>query len=210
MNKYFNRRYVIQGIFISVAILLLIKLFYIQIIDDKYKLSADNNVLRKLIIYPARGVIVDRKGKILVQNEPVYDLMVIPNQVKAFDTLEFCSLLNITKIQFDKSFKKAKNYSIYRASFLEKQLSAITYAAFQEKADAIKNFSKQIMKIDEVVECHHISGSADFLLKVIVPDIKSYERLILDKISKILEISHLQTMMILSTTKYSHALPLEY
>lgn len=79
-----------------------------------------------------------------------------------------------------------------------------------QKADAIKNFSKQIMKIDEVVECHHISGSADFLLKVIVPDIKSYERLILDKISKILEISHLQTMMILSTTKYSHALPLEY
>lgn len=79
-----------------------------------------------------------------------------------------------------------------------------------QKADAIKNFTKQIMKIDEVVECHHISGSADFLLKVIVPDIKSYERLILDKISKILEISHLQTMMILSTTKYSHALPLEY
>ena len=79
-----------------------------------------------------------------------------------------------------------------------------------QKTDAIKNFSKQIMKIDEVVECHHISGSADFLLKVIVPDIKSYERLILDKISKILEISHLQTMMILSTTKYSHALPLEY
>lgn len=79
-----------------------------------------------------------------------------------------------------------------------------------QKADAIKNFNKQIMKIDEVVECHHISGSADFLLKVIVPDIKSYERLILDKISKILEISHLQTMMILSTTKYSHALPLDY
>ena len=79
-----------------------------------------------------------------------------------------------------------------------------------QKTDAIKNLSKQIMKIDEVVECHHISGSADFLLKVIVPDIKSYERLILDKISKILEISHLQTMMILSTTKYSHALPLDY
>jgi penicillin-binding protein 2 len=133
MNKYFNRRYVIQGIFISVAILLLFKLFYIQIIDDKYKLSADNNVLRKLIIYPARGVIVDRKGKILVQNEPVYDLMVIPNQVKPFDTLTFCSLLNISKKQFDKAFKKAKNYSIYRASFLEKQLSAITYAAFQER-----------------------------------------------------------------------------
>ncbi len=78
------------------------------------------------------------------------------------------------------------------------------------KSDAIKNFTKQIQGIDEVVECHHISGSADFLLKVIVPDIKSYERLILDKISKMQEISHLQTMMILSTNKYSHSVPLQY
>ncbi len=76
------------------------------------------------------------------------------------------------------------------------------------KSDAVQNFMKQIMKIDEVIECHHITGSADFLLKVIVKDIKSYERLILDKISKMQEIAHLQTMMILSTPKQSHSLPL--
>jgi penicillin-binding protein 2 len=133
MNSFFKRRYIIQGVFIFIAIILLGRLFYIQVIDDKYKLSADNNVLRKIIIYPARGVILDRHGKILVQNEPVYDLMVIPNQLKAFDTLEFCSLINITKKEFDRSLKKAKNYSVYRASFFEKQLSARTYAAFQEK-----------------------------------------------------------------------------
>ena len=159
MNKYFNRRYIIQGIFISVAILLLIKLFYIQVIDDKYKLSADNNVLRKLIIYPARGVIVDRTGKVLVQNEPVYDLMVVPNQVKPFDTLEFCSLLNITKAQFDKSFKKAKNYSIYRASFLEKQLSAVTYAAFQERLSEYPGFFIQ----NRSVRYYPDSTAAQFL-----------------------------------------------
>lgn len=77
------------------------------------------------------------------------------------------------------------------------------------KSDAVQSFMKQIQKINEVVECHHITGSADFLLKVIVKDIKSYERLILDKISKMQEIAHLQTMMILSTNKYSHSMPIE-
>ena len=75
MNSFFVRRYVIQGIFITVALVLLARLFYIQVIDDRYYLSAENNVLRRLIIYPARGPIVDRHGKILVQNEPVYDIM---------------------------------------------------------------------------------------------------------------------------------------
>ena len=85
MNSFFKRRYIIQGIFILVTIILVGKLFYIQVIDDSYKLSADNNVLRKLIIYPARGIILDRHGKVLVQNEPVYDVMVIPKEVKPFD-----------------------------------------------------------------------------------------------------------------------------
>ncbi len=133
MNSFFTRRYIIQGLFIIVALVLLARLFYIQVIDDRYKLSADNNVLRKLIIYPARGIILDRHEKVLVQNEPIYDLMVIPMQVKPFDTLEFCRLIDITKIEFDKKFKKASNYSKYRPSLFEKQLSAKTYAGFQEK-----------------------------------------------------------------------------
>lgn len=133
MNSFFARKYIIQGIFILVSLILLARLYYIQVVDDRYKLSADNNVLRKLVIYPARGVILDRNEKILVQNEPIYDLMVIPAQVKSFDTLEFCGLIDITKEQFDKKFKKAVTYSRYRASLFEKQLSAKTYAAFQEK-----------------------------------------------------------------------------
>ncbi|WP_051291194.1 penicillin-binding protein 2 [Pedobacter glucosidilyticus] len=133
MNSFFTRRYIIQGLFIVTALVLLARLFYIQVIDDRYKLSADNNVLRKLIIYPARGIILDRNEKVLVQNEPVYDLMIIPKQVKPFDTVEFCRLIDITKKEFDKKYKKANNYSPYRASLFEKQLSAKTYAAFQEK-----------------------------------------------------------------------------
>jgi len=133
MNSFFTRRYIIQGLFIVISLVLLVRLFYIQVVDDRYKLSADNNVLRKLIIYPARGIILDRHEKVLVQNEPIYDLMVIPLQVKPFDTLEFCRLIDITKKEFDKKFKKASNYSKYKASLFEKQLSAKTYAGFQEK-----------------------------------------------------------------------------
>ncbi len=78
------------------------------------------------------------------------------------------------------------------------------------KADAIKNFAKQIQGIQEIVECYHVSGPSDFLLKIIVADIPAYEKLMLEKISKIQEISHLQSLMILSTTKNSHSVPLEY
>ena len=78
------------------------------------------------------------------------------------------------------------------------------------KADAIKNFTKQINEINEVVECYHVTGTADYLLKVIVEDIKSYEALIMEKFSKIQEIQSLQSLMILSNTKNTHTVPLEY
>ncbi|MBC7655313.1 MAG: penicillin-binding protein 2 [Oligoflexus sp.] len=159
MNSFFKRRYIIQGIFILVALILLGRLYYIQIVDDRYKLSADNNVLRKLIIYPARGVILDRHGKVLVQNEPVYDLMIIPGQVEEMDTLEFCELINISKHDFDKAFKKAKNYSPYRSSIFQKQLSAITYAAFQEKLFEYPGFYVQ----NRSVRFYPDSTAAQFL-----------------------------------------------
>lgn len=159
MNSFFKRRYIIQGIFILVTLILLGKLYYIQVVDDSYKLSADNNVLRKLIIYPARGVILDRNNHILVQNEPVYDLMVIPGQVKEMDTLEFCRLIKIDKKDFDKAFKKAKNYSLYRASLFQKQLSALTYAAFQEKLFEYPGFYVQ----NRSVRYYPDSTAAQFL-----------------------------------------------
>src|SRR5690606_34163425 len=159
MNSFFARRYVIQGIFITVAVILLVRLFYIQIIDKTYFLSANNNVLRKVIVYPARGIILDRKGEILVQNEPVYDLMVIPREVKPFDTLEFCRLIGIDKKGFDRRFNKAKSYSPYRASAFEKQLSARTYAAFQERHYEFQGFFVQ----NRTVRRYPVSLAAQFL-----------------------------------------------
>ncbi|MFT6814782.1 MAG: Lrp/AsnC family leucine-responsive transcriptional regulator [Sphingobacteriales bacterium] len=78
------------------------------------------------------------------------------------------------------------------------------------KVDAINNFIQRIEDIEEVVECYHVTGGADFLLKVQVKNIGSYERLILDRLSKIEEIGNLQTMMILSTFKLSRKVPLDY
>ncbi len=143
MNSFFARKFVVQGIFIAITIILLTRLFYIQVVSDEYMLSAENNVIRRLPVYPARGVILDREERILVQNEPVYDLMVIPREVKPFDTLEFCKLIGIDKVRFDRQFKKARSYSPYKASILEKQLSVQIYASFQERLSDFPGFFVQ-------------------------------------------------------------------
>jgi penicillin-binding protein 2 len=147
MNNFFERRYVITGIFITIVVVLLARLFYIQIIDDRYFYFANNNVIRKNILFPARGAILDRNGKILVQNEPVYDLMVIPKQVAPFDTVEFCKLIGIDKEGFDKRFEKAKKYSPYRSSIFEKQLSVSFYRSLQERLSDFPGFFGQLRSV---------------------------------------------------------------
>jgi penicillin-binding protein 2 len=143
MDNLFDRKYTIQGLFLVVCLILLAKLFYIQVVDDKYFLSAETNVLRKIYTFPARGVIFDRKGKVLVQNEPVYDLLVIPNQVKPFDTLDLIRTIGIDMPGFNKRFHKAVVQSRYQPSIFEKQLSVQTYAALQEKLSRFPGFLVQ-------------------------------------------------------------------
>ncbi len=143
MRQSGNQKYVILGIFFLVALVYVIRLFYIQVINDKYKLSATNNVVRQIIEYPSRGLIYDRNGKLLVYNEAVYDLMVIPRQVKDIDTAEFCTIIGIDKQDFLKSFEKARNYSRVKSSVFAKQLSAETYAVLQEKLYKYQGFYVQ-------------------------------------------------------------------
>ncbi|UIR54552.1 penicillin-binding protein 2 [Sphingobacterium sp. SRCM116780] len=140
MNSFFARKFVIQGIIISVALLIIARLFYLQIIDDSYMRSANSNVMRKVIVYPARGVILDRNGQVLVQNEPVYDLMVTPREAKEIDTALLCQLIDIDKEGFIKRMEKAKAHSPYRASAFEKQLSSRTYASLQEYLYRFRGF----------------------------------------------------------------------
>ena len=141
MNSFFERRYVIAGIFIAIVFVLLARLFYIQIIDDRYTIYANNNVRRQIILFPARGPILDRNGKSLVQNEPFYDIMVTPRQVKPFDTVEFCHLLGIDRPTFDKQWAKAMKYSPNLQSPFEKQLSVTTYASLSERLSEFPGFT---------------------------------------------------------------------
>jgi len=143
MKQYSDRKITIGLIFILLALIFIIRLFYIQIIDDKYKLSADNNSQRQITQYPARGLIYDRNGKLLVSNQAAYDLMVIPRQVKQIDTTDFCRILKIDKEYFEKKIKKCKRYSRYKASTFIPQLTYETYAILQEKMHKFTGFFVQ-------------------------------------------------------------------
>ena len=121
----------------------MVRLFFLQVIDQTSKLSASNNVLRYVTQYPSRGLIYDRNGTLLVYNEATYDLMVIPNQVETFDTLQLCTMLSLTKEQVISRLQKAKSYSRFKPTVFEKQLSAETYAPLQEKLYQYKGFFTQ-------------------------------------------------------------------
>lgn len=143
MNPFLNRKYVIISMFGFVVLVFTIRLFYLQVIDQSSKLSASNNVLRYVTKYPARGLVFDRNGKLLVYNEAAYDLMIIPNQISEFDTTELANMLDLSKQQISDRIKKAKKYSYYKPSVFEKQLSAKTYAPLQEKLYKYKGFFAQ-------------------------------------------------------------------
>jgi penicillin-binding protein 2 len=142
-NHYSKRQLVIGGIFILFIFLYLIRLFTLQVLESEYRLSADNNVLRYTVEFPARGEIFDRNGELLVYNERLYDLMVIPKQLKEFDTLELSELLGITLENFKEELQKAKDYSIYKPSIVFKQISLLRYATLQEKMIKYSGFYMQ-------------------------------------------------------------------
>ena len=159
MNGLFERKYIIQGIFIAVAIIIASRLFYLQLIDETYLLSANNNVLRKMVVYPARGVILDREGKVLVQNEPVYDLLVTPREVSDLDTALLCELVGIDREGFEQRMTTASNYSRYKASQFEKQIPASAYARLQEHLYKFRGFYVQ----NRTVRSYPDSIAAQFL-----------------------------------------------
>ncbi|MFA5782347.1 MAG: penicillin-binding protein 2 [Bacteroidales bacterium] len=138
-----GRKYVINIIILSIGVIFTLRLFYLQLIDDSYKLSADNNALRKITQFPARGLVYDRNGKLLVYNEATYDLMVTPQHVKDLDTTELCRLIGIDKETFKSRMKKARNYSFYAPSIFEREISKETYGFLQEKLYRFQGFYVQ-------------------------------------------------------------------
>lgn len=140
MNSFFERRYVITGIFLAIILTILGRLFYMQIMDPSYAIYASKNVLRQRILYPSRGPILDRNGKVLVQNVTFYDITVIPHDVKPFDTVELCKLLNIDRAEFNKRWQKSVKYSTRLPSIFDKQISAETFASIGERLSEFPGF----------------------------------------------------------------------
>lgn len=134
------RKVLLPSLIIIAAILLVARLFYLQIIDDSFRLKSDNNAIKIKYDYPERGYIYDRNGKLLVANQPSYDIMVIPRELKNIDTLEFCQLLDITKEDYIKKIAKAKVYSPRLPSVFLAQLNKSEFAAFQEKIRKFEGF----------------------------------------------------------------------
>ncbi len=134
------RKVLLPSLIIITACLLVLRLFYLQIIDDSFKLKSDNNAIKIQYDYPERGYIYDRFGKLLVANQPSYDIMVIPREMKNIDTLEFCKLLDVTKEDFIKKIEKAIVYSPRLPSVFLAQLNKKEFAAFQEKIRKFEGF----------------------------------------------------------------------
>lgn len=148
-NRYSNRRFVIAGIAICIVLIYVCRLFYLQVWQNTYKEYADSNAFFRKVLYPARGVISDRTGKLLVHNEPTYDIVFIPREVKSIDTLGFCKVLGITKEDFDQRMSDIRNpqlnpgYSRYTLQTFLSQLSAQEYGQIQEHLYKYPGFSIQ-------------------------------------------------------------------
>ena len=143
MKKYGNRTYIIGGFFGLVILIFIIRLFSIQVLDDSFKTSSENNVIRKQTDYPRRGLIYDRNKELIVYNEAAYDLMITPKQAISLDTALICSLLDIDTLNLMKRIEKARNYSMYKASVLMKQISVETYTKLQENMFLMPGFFVQ-------------------------------------------------------------------
>lgn len=162
-----NRRYVIGGAIILLVAIFIIRLFFLQIVDSDYKAWADSNAFLKKTLYPSRGMMYDRNGKLLVYNQPAYDVMLIMREIQPFDTLDFCNILGINKQQFVKRIADIKNrrlnpgYSSYVPQVFMNQLSAQEYGVLQEKLYKFPGFYIQNRTIREYEYPYaaHVLGS---------------------------------------------------
>lgn len=134
------RQFLLFITIIVVALIFISRLFYLQVYSAGSHSLFEDNAIRKVYDYPKRGFVYDRNGKLLVANQPSYDVMVIPREVEPLDTLEFCSLLKIDKERFLKQYNKAKHYSPRLPSVFVSHLSKEDYAVLQEKMRKFHGF----------------------------------------------------------------------
>ena len=154
-----KRKYVVGGFVVALALIFLIRLFELQVVDNRYKENADSNAFLRKTVYPSRGLIYDRNGELIVYNQPAYDVMMIPRDVQPFDTIDFCKTLQITREEFDyrmKELRESPSYSSYSQQTFMSHLSAKDYGRLQEKLYRYPGFfiQKRILR-----QYNHIAGA---------------------------------------------------
>lgn len=128
-----SRKNVIRLIFIGMFLIIIVRLFTLQVITSKYKILADDQGIFRKVVYPDRGIVFDRKNRAILQNTTIYDLMVVPGKIKGTDTMALCNILGIDTAEFRKRIITAiiKNKS-YRPSVFEALLSDEKMAKLNE------------------------------------------------------------------------------
>ena len=137
------RKYFLIGVTLVTSLIFVFKLVSLQLINSSYKLLSDNNAVVEKLIFPERGYIYDRNQKLMVSNQPVYDLMLIPENLKVFDTLELCQMIGIEKTELEVKLKQAKRFSVKLPSIIVSQVSKKDHASIQEKIWKFKEFYLQ-------------------------------------------------------------------
>jgi penicillin-binding protein 2 len=149
-----KRQYVIGGFIVIIAIIYVIRLFNLQVMEAKYKDSADSNAFLRKAVYPSRGIIYDRDGRLVVYNQPAYDVMIIPRDIREFDTIDFCNAVNITpgdlvrRMTDMRDKRRNPGWSPYSPQKLLSHLSSEEYGRLQEKLYRFPGFyiQKRILR----------------------------------------------------------------
>jgi len=149
VDTFSKRKLIIAGIMLGIGAIFILRLFSIQITNKTYKQFATRNVLRYITTFPARGLIYDRKGELMVYNKAAYDLMIIPREVKSFDTTEMCNIVQLDRVELRDAINKAKLYSRYKPSIVVGQISPDIYAPLQEKLYKYPGFFVQSRTLRE-------------------------------------------------------------
>jgi penicillin-binding protein 2 len=145
-HKFDNRKFIIGIMVVTVVLIYVIRLFHIQIVDTRYRYSADNNALYYRTVYPTRGVIYDRNDRMIVSNQPSFDVVVVMRNVKELDTLAFCRSLDITRDFFEsrmadiRNLRKNPGYSPYTEQTFLAQLSFDEISDFRENLFRFRGF----------------------------------------------------------------------
>jgi len=144
-SKYSNRKIIISGFVILILSIFIVRLFYLQVPDNHYKRSAENNATRHMTQYPSRGLIFDRNGELLAYNKPVFDVLVVKREMEDFDTTDFCKIVGIEKKEFLKKLNKIK--SRFKPQIIIQLLSYERYSLLEEKLYKFKGFYTQTRTI---------------------------------------------------------------